>query len=65
MEGDNRGKGESRDSASGYGPVHLALIQGRAVAIVWPPRRMGLIESRLPQGKVKTKGTDQGDNLQY
>jgi inner membrane protease subunit 2 len=53
VEGDNRG-GQSRDSASAYGPVHLGLIQGKAIAIVWPPSRWRQIDNKFSSfGKVK------------
>ncbi len=37
-----------------YGPVHLGLLEGRAVCVVWPPHRIGLVRSELPKGKVIT-----------
>ena len=54
IEGDNARR--SGDSRSLYGPVHLGLIEGRAVCIVWPPSRMGLVRNELPLGKVVVRG---------
>lgn len=45
VEGDNQF--ESFDSRV-YGAVPLALIQGRPLAVVWPPSRMGRV-SRWPE----------------
>mmetsp|Transcript_103 Transcript_103/g.156 ORF Transcript_103/g.156 Transcript_103/m.156 type:complete len:168 (+) Transcript_103:186-689(+) len=39
IEGDN--KGNSEDSASHFGSVPLALVEGRVLGVLWPPRRMG------------------------
>jgi inner membrane protease subunit 2 len=49
VEGDNVGNSED---SSFFGPVPLALLQGRAVSVVWPPTRMGRVPSRLPSGRV-------------
>ncbi|KAK4533060.1 hypothetical protein CCYA_CCYA15G3917 [Cyanidiococcus yangmingshanensis] len=43
IEGDNRAL--SRDSASHYGPVPLGLIEGRVIAIVWPPGRWQMLSA--------------------
>eukprot|EP00850_Spirogloea_muscicola_P015388 SM000117S25508 [mRNA] locus=s117:199314:200425:+ [translate_table: standard] len=32
--------------------VPLALIEGRVTHIVWPPQRIGRVESHLPEGRV-------------
>lgn len=54
VEGDNRGKNESRDSSSAYGPVHMGLMHGRAVAVLWPISRIKMIKNEFsPLGKVK------------
>lgn len=37
----------SEDSES-YGPIPLALIEGRVSYILWPPSRMGPVPTRLP-----------------
>mmetsp|Transcript_12778 Transcript_12778/g.35905 ORF Transcript_12778/g.35905 Transcript_12778/m.35905 type:complete len:164 (-) Transcript_12778:331-822(-) len=42
IEGDN--PAVSEDSASEYGPVPMALIRGRVMAVVWPPSRVQLIQ---------------------
>eukprot|EP00611_Tribonema_gayanum_P013908 TRINITY_DN25145_c0_g1_i1.p1 TRINITY_DN25145_c0_g1~~TRINITY_DN25145_c0_g1_i1.p1 ORF type:complete len:168 (-),score=26.13 TRINITY_DN25145_c0_g1_i1:445-948(-) len=40
LEGDNKAKSiDSRD----YGPVPMALVTGRSVAVVWPPSRMQFV----------------------
>ena len=31
-----------------YGPVPLALIEGRVSYVLWPPRRMGPVSKRIP-----------------
>jgi inner membrane protease subunit 2 len=37
----------SEDSET-YGPIPLALIEGRVTYILWPPNRMGPVPKRLP-----------------
>lgn len=49
IEGDNAAR--SGDSRTLYGPVHLGLLEGRAVCIVWPPDRIRM----LPRAEVKGK----------
>jgi inner membrane protease subunit 2 len=49
VEGDN--SGASEDSGA-FGPVPLALLQARAVAVVWPPSRWGALERKQPPGRV-------------
>ncbi|GMP51142.1 hypothetical protein CsSME_00017492 [Camellia sinensis var. sinensis] len=46
VEGDNFAS--SLDSRS-FGPIPLGLVQGRVTHIVWPPRRVGKVERRIPQ----------------
>ena len=46
VEGDNAA--ESLDSRSAYGPVHLGLLEGRVLCVVWPPSRLGRVEARPP-----------------
>ena len=49
VEGDNQGHSEDSNA---FGAVPLALLQGRAISVVWPPSRFGWVESRLPPGRV-------------
>eukprot|EP00898_Chlorokybus_atmophyticus_P008305 jgi/Chlat1/8476/Chrsp80S07872 len=49
VEGDNAAN--SSDS-NHYGPVPLALIEGRVTHIIWPLDRIGRIESKVPEGRV-------------
>jgi inner membrane protease subunit 2 len=49
VEGDSGGASE--DSGA-FGPVPLALLQARAVAVVWPPSRWGALARRQPPGRV-------------
>ena len=49
VEGDNGGASE--DSGA-FGPVPLAILQARAVAVVWPPSRWGALARRQPPGRV-------------
>jgi signal peptidase I len=44
VEGDNRAR--SVDSASRFGAVPLGLLRGRALGVVWPPSRFGVLTSR-------------------
>jgi signal peptidase I len=44
--GDNRGA--SLDSRN-YGPVPMALIQGRVAAVVWPPSDFRFLERSTPE----------------
>ena len=43
--------GHSWDS-NAFGPVPLALIQARALAIVWPPSRIGPVRNATPPTQV-------------
>ncbi|CEG43507.1 RxLR-like protein [Plasmopara halstedii] len=45
IEGDNPAISEDSDS---FGPVPLALIDSRVVAVLWPPSEMKLVTSKLP-----------------
>lgn len=45
VEGDNFAS--SLDSRS-FGPIPLGLVQGRVTHIVWPPQRVGKVETRVP-----------------
>uniref|UniRef100_A0A453LBJ5 Mitochondrial inner membrane protease subunit 2 n=2 Tax=Triticinae TaxID=1648030 RepID=A0A453LBJ5_AEGTS len=49
VEGDNGSV--SRDSRT-YGPVPLGLVQGRVTHVVWPPRKIGRVDKRVPEGRV-------------
>ncbi|KAJ7949961.1 putative Mitochondrial inner membrane protease subunit [Quillaja saponaria] len=50
VEGDN--PASSMDSRS-MGPIPLGLIQGRVTHVVWPPQRMGVVQSRpRPEGLI-------------
>ncbi|KAJ8616953.1 hypothetical protein MRB53_013139 [Persea americana] len=51
VEGDN--STHSLDSRS-FGPIPLALIQGRVSHVIWPPQRMGEVERKLPTGRVSS-----------
>ncbi|GKV21965.1 hypothetical protein SLEP1_g31881 [Rubroshorea leprosula] len=51
VEGDN--SANSKDSRS-LGPIPLGLICGRATHIVWPPRRISKLESRIPQSRLSS-----------
>ncbi|KAM3258928.1 hypothetical protein ACQJBY_050599 [Aegilops geniculata] len=41
----------SQDSRA-YGPVPLGLVQGRVTHVVWPPRKIGRVDRRVPEGRV-------------
>ncbi|CAH0479743.1 unnamed protein product [Peronospora belbahrii] len=45
VEGDNSTFSDDSDS---YGPVPLALIDSRVLAVVWPPRAMKIVRGKLP-----------------
>ncbi|KAF1327147.1 Casp-like protein, partial [Globisporangium splendens] len=47
IEGDNPAC--SDDSNDAFGPVPLALINARVLAVVWPLNQMKLVKSELPQ----------------
>ncbi|OMO85086.1 Peptidase S26A, signal peptidase I [Corchorus capsularis] len=49
VEGDN--SASSVDSRS-FGPVPLGLVSGRVTHIIWPPHRIGSIETKVPQHRV-------------
>lgn len=54
IEGDDAGC--SVDSASEYGALPLALIEGRVVGVCWP--RLQSVQSHIPRGKVLMRSTD-------
>ncbi|OWZ22564.1 Signal peptidase I [Phytophthora megakarya] len=45
VEGDNP---TFSDDSDAFGPVPLALIDSRVVAVVWPPSAMKIVRSKLP-----------------
>ena len=53
-------EGDSAAAAScdsrAFGPVPLALIQGGAVRVCWPPQRWGAVKAELPLGRVVARG---------
>ncbi|GJP69194.1 hypothetical protein CLOP_g145 [Closterium sp. NIES-67] len=49
VEGDNA---DVSEDSKHFGPVPIALLEGRVRCIVWPPHRIGTVESRLPEGRV-------------
>ncbi|GBG72033.1 hypothetical protein CBR_g10968 [Chara braunii] len=54
VEGDN--PMVSSDSKA-FGPVPLALLEGRVTHVIWPPTRAGRVESRVPEGRVLLRRT--------
>lgn len=62
VEGDNAMYSE--DSATSFGSVPLALIQGRVMGVFWPPQRLGPVASCLPHGKLLMKA-DAAANVRY
>lgn len=62
IEGDNAACSE--DSASVYGPVPLALIQGRVLGVFWPPARIAPVHSHMPHGKLLMRA-DAADGVRY
>jgi inner membrane protease subunit 2 len=61
LVGDNRTV--SRDSASHYGPVPLGLLEGRAVAVIWPPRRWQVLATSPSTGLWLDTRNSEGDQL--
>ncbi len=53
MEGDNAA--DSVDSATSFGPVPLALVEGRVLCVCWP--RLQAVPSRVPPGKLLMRNT--------
>lgn len=53
VEGDN--PATSVDSATEFGPLPLALIEGHVLAVVWP--RLQKVAPRIPRGKVIMRST--------
>ncbi|RLN90410.1 hypothetical protein BBJ28_00007713 [Nothophytophthora sp. Chile5] len=49
IEGDNSTFSDDSDT---FGPVPLALIDSRVVAVVWPPSQMKLVRTDLPDARV-------------
>ncbi|BDA41476.1 mitochondrial inner membrane protease subunit 2 [Coccomyxa sp. Obi] len=56
VEGDN--PEFSADSRSRFGPVPIALIEGRVRYIFWPPSRVGRVASHVPAGRLLVKNDD-------
>lgn len=50
IEGDNPA---DTDGSRTYGPVPLALIEGKASCIIWPPTRWGFIQSHMQEPNSK------------
>ncbi|XP_058099651.1 uncharacterized protein LOC131244003 [Magnolia sinica] len=51
VEGDN--SAFSMDSRS-FGPIPLALVQGRVTHVIWPPQRIGEVERKFPTGRISS-----------
>jgi inner membrane protease subunit 2 len=49
VEGDNP---TFSDDSDAFGPVPLALIDSRVVAVVWPPSQVKLVQAKLPEERV-------------
>lgn len=52
VEGDAQGPAITSEDCNTWGPVPMALIQGRVEAVVWPPSRMGWVETTPPPMRV-------------
>lgn len=65
IEGDN--SDHSEDSRSAFGPVPLGLIEGRVMAILWPPTRLGsLPPSPAPfNGRIAARGRASSSGKDY
>ena len=50
IEGDNAAVSE--DSRTKFGPVPAALVQGRLVSVLWPPRAVGSVSTEFPQNRL-------------
>ncbi|VAI34625.1 unnamed protein product [Triticum turgidum subsp. durum] len=37
---------------AGFDKVPLGLVQGRVTHVVWPPRKIGRVDQRVPEGRV-------------
>lgn len=55
VEGDNPGLSE--DSRNKYGPVPLALIEGRVTHVLWPPSRLSRVPPIIPPGRLLMKNS--------
>lgn len=53
LEGDNADLSE--DSRSKYGPVPLALVEGRVIHVLWPPSRISSVPPVNPPGRLLMK----------
>ncbi|KAE8899709.1 hypothetical protein PF005_g4444 [Phytophthora fragariae] len=49
VEGDNS---TFSDDSDVFGPVPLALIDSRVLAVVWPPSQWKIVRSKLPEDRV-------------
>ena len=49
IEGDNAVFSDDSDK---YGPVPMALIDSRVIAVVWPPEHAKLVRNALPENRV-------------
>lgn len=50
VEGDNQT--QSKDSRK-FGPLPIALLEGKASHLIWPPWRFGLLESVVEQSRFR------------
>ena len=45
--------------------VPLALLKGRAMCVMWPPSRWGVVESRVSKGRVLAMGNPTHHQHEY
>lgn len=56
VEGDDACHRDAACSASAFGAVPLALVEGVAAYVLWPPQRAGPVVSKLPPGRLLLRG---------
>ncbi|BAS82295.1 Os03g0147900, partial [Oryza sativa Japonica Group] len=49
VEGDNAAC--SWDSRS-FGPIPLGLIKGRVAHVIWPPSKIGRVDTKMPENRI-------------
>lgn len=62
LEGDAQGPALTSEDSKTWGPVPMALVQGKAEAVLWPPARIGWVQQvPVPARVVKMNDASLGD----